>query len=176
MKDRAKKPVKHTVLALCIGLVGVFATTSCDKGERLRVDELIESIVSQDTCNLEGTKWVLIEKEINGIKEMWQEDHVYPITLTFFTDTTFKGRHDANRYEGKYKVLGGNILLNFTFMTDVFTGYWYESYMGKIIKINRITLTDSTMQLSDNDSFIFNFISRKKFENDYFELEEWYNY
>ena len=106
---------------------------------------------------------------------MWQEDHVYPITLTFFSDTTFCGRHDANTYDGKYKMQAGDISLMFTMLTDTWTGYWYHSYLEKITMISRVRLTDSTMQLS-NDSLTFRYVSRKKFENDYFELEEWYNF
>jgi len=44
MRDKVKKTVKHTVLALCIVLVSVFVISSCDKLQRLRIDELAEAI------------------------------------------------------------------------------------------------------------------------------------
>jgi len=50
MKKLSRKTVKHTVLALCLGLISVLATTSCDKLQRLRVDELIE-VISNLPCD-----------------------------------------------------------------------------------------------------------------------------
>ena len=42
MRDRVKRTVKYTILSLCLGLVSLFATTSCDKLRNLRVDEINE--------------------------------------------------------------------------------------------------------------------------------------
>jgi hypothetical protein len=118
-----------------------------------------------------------IEKEINNVKEKLPEDDRYPITLTFRSDTTFYGRHDANSYNGKYKLEKDNISLTVTMATDCADIEWYYNYIDTLchISMSKIALTDTTMKFS-NKSLILNYISKEKFERDYFELEDWYNY
>jgi hypothetical protein len=124
-----------------------------------------------------GKTWVLVEKEMNAVTEMLPDDDLYPITLTFQSDTTFHGRHDANIYRGEYNMLSNNILLRITGVTDVGDIKWYRDYLNELESISKMALTDSTMRFSNNNnSLIFNFVSKEKFEKDYFELEEWYNF
>jgi heat shock protein HslJ len=109
------------------------------------------------------------------VKEKLPENDRYPITLTFRSDTTFYGRHDANSYDGKYKLEKDNISLTDISGTDCGDIEWYLSYIVKLHSMSKITLTDTTLKFS-NKSLIFNYISKEKFERDYFKLEEWYNY
>ena len=45
MNNKARKAVKFTILALCLGLVSVFAVTSCEKlRNNLRTDELVSAV------------------------------------------------------------------------------------------------------------------------------------
>jgi len=166
--------------------IDVFDNTNASTWSTVLIAEKVseESHVELNvTCKKEkpivitlGKTWVLIEKEINGEKEMLPEEP-YPITLTFFSDTTFRGRHDANFYGGKYNLRLDTISLNLTELTDVWTGYWFWNYVPKLSFIDKISLTDSTMQFSSSDnSLMFNYISKEKFEKDYFELEKWYNF
>ena len=120
--------------------------------------------------------WILIAKETDGVKEALPEDDMYPITLTFTTDNRFYGRHDANVYEGTYSMQADDILLNITMITDVADINWYWSYIDKLSSMGKVVLTNTTMQLSNNQTLIFNFITKEKFEEDYFELPEWYDF
>jgi hypothetical protein len=120
--------------------------------------------------------WVLVKKEINKTPEVFPENDTYPVTLTFFPDNKFHGRHDANVYEGAYSIQSDKISLTITNVTDVSDIEWYLDYIDKLLYVSEITLTDTDMQMSNIDnSLIFNFVSKAKFEQDYFGLEEWYN-
>jgi hypothetical protein len=119
--------------------------------------------------------WILVEKEINGVKESLPEDEPYPVTLTFFSDTAFRGRCDENTYKGIYFIQSDNISLIHMFMTDGSATEWVLNYIDKLSSFNKIALTDTTMQLKSR-SLICYFVSKEKFEKDYFKLEEWYNY
>jgi len=145
--------------------------------EKVSEDKYIRLNTNLVPCPQEllKTTWVLVEKEIDGVKEMLP-DEPYPVTLTFLSDSTFCGRHDANTYDGTYKMLVPNILLTITRITDVSDIEWYLNYLKQTTTISRIALTDSTMRLSNNNSLILNFVSKEKFEKDYFKLEEWYNF
>jgi heat shock protein HslJ len=122
-----------------------------------------------------GQTWVLIEKVIDGVKEKWPEDDTYPVTLTFRSDTTFHGRHDANSYDGKYTILVNNFSVTEFGSTDCWDIEWYRSYLEQLRHLSNITLTDSTLLLS-NRSLILSYITKEKFERDFFKLEDWYNY
>jgi len=120
MKNRAKRNVKHTVLALCLGLVSVFATTSCDKLQRLRVPELIEAIKNYEEpcyCIMDTLKgeWVwfssyggilgarsdnryksvvkiLGQNEDGSIDyEVWIRDTIFASPISYFNDPSYHG-------------------------------------------------------------------------------------
>jgi hypothetical protein len=137
----------------------------------------IESLyLPQEPYSILGT-WVLVEKEIDGVKEILPENEIpYLVTLTYFSDTDFHGRCDANTYEGIYHRQLDNISLRLNSITDCSGTDWYWSYLSELSATNKVVLTDTTMQLSYNRTLIFNFVSREKFERDYSELPEWYNF
>jgi len=140
------------------------------------------SYLPQEPHSLLGT-WVLVEKEKDGVIETIPEDDPYAmfsiycviVSLNFISDTTLHGRCEANVYKGTYHMYSDNISLTYG-VTDVMGSEWYWSYINKLGYMHKVSLTDSTMQLSDNHSSIFNFVSREKFERDYFELPAWYNF
>jgi len=103
MRVRAKRTVKHTVLALCLGLLSVFAVVSCDKLQRLRLDELVEvaEVLKEDSswwC-LRGTTWKLVgivDVQTSDTTELEPKncDHCY--WFEFYTDSTARGRSASN--------------------------------------------------------------------------------
>jgi len=129
--------------------------------------------------------WVLIEKEINHSKELMPEDDKYPITLTFYPAKEFRGRHDANVYEGTCQINKGEFAFTFAGVTDVYDIDWFLNY----VKFELVKMTKATFFLHDKDknylqlllsnkdgSIKLNFINKIWFEETYFELEEWYNF
>jgi len=88
MRDKVKKTVKFTALALCLGLISVLATTSCDKLQRLRVDELIE-VISNLPCDC----------IMDTLKGEW---------VWFKTFGSIGAGTADNRYKSVIKILGQN--------------------------------------------------------------------
>jgi len=81
---------RSAVGILCIGLVSVFVISSCDKWERLRVDELIEAI-----ANYEEPCYCIMDT----LKGEW---------VWFETYGGIMGRKGDNRYKSVVKILGQN--------------------------------------------------------------------
>jgi len=81
---------RSTVGILCIVLVGVFVVNSCDKWERLRVDELIEAI-----ANYEEPCYCIMDT----LKGEWE---------WFETYYGFMGQSYDNRFKSVIKILGQN--------------------------------------------------------------------
>jgi hypothetical protein len=132
------------------------------------------AITKQALCKT----WVLTQKDSNGQKETFPNNDTYPITLTFDTTDNFRGRHDANIYEGIYAMKQNAILLSYNAITDVSDINWYLDYLQELPTASTIHFIGSdTMHLSNQDSsFTLYFISKTLFEKSYFEFEEWYNF
>ncbi|MCL2597750.1 MAG: hypothetical protein FWD66_08895 [Paludibacter sp.] len=128
---------------------------------------------SNNTSDLYKT-WILVKKEINMINTVLPEDDAYPITLTFLPDNKFHGRHDANTYEGTYIIQSDNISLSVTSITDVNDIEWYWDYINQLSNVRKFVLkdVDNLQLLNENNSNTFYFMSKNKFEEEYFELEE----
>jgi len=84
MKNLSRKTGKKiTTLGLCLGLVGLCATMSCEKLRNLRVDELVEAIETiKDSCifNDPLTDLPWLENLINVWKQNRWHSMVYQCT------------------------------------------------------------------------------------------------
>jgi len=122
--------------------------------------------------------WVLVEKEINGINTTLPEDDKYPVILTFLHNNSFSGKCDANTYEGNCVIKLDNVLLSIISSTDCFGTEWYWDYLYQLHNIKKFVLTDTDnlQLLNENNTTILYFLSKEKFEEDYFELKYVYNF
>ena len=172
-------------------------------------EKMIEKVVEISTVECKDTfkisenlfqTWVLIEKEINNIKETPPTNDTYyschyPVTLTFYPTIStepsmsfnFSGRADNNSYRGTYKISGNTIsfFAGEMFATDgMGGGKWYRNYLSELHKINNVFIfsqgedtNNMHLQLSNADGSIkLYFINKKWFEKTYFKLEEGYKY
>ena len=170
----------NKIFLLCVFLVFAIVMGCKEDNDGEQPKEILEKDLHQT--------WVLVEKNINGVKETLPENaeyYPYPITLIFLPDEKFRGRHDANVYEGNYEIKQNVISFVPSFLTDVGDIPWYLNYVNdELWRMNKISIfsqhSDTTnMQLrlsSQTGSIRLHFINKKWFEETCFELAEWYNY
>jgi hypothetical protein len=155
--------MKITFLTIMLTLL----LTGCQKKE-----------ITEDAGKNLYQTWILIEKNINGIKEALPSDDTYPVTLTLDSAKTFHGRHDANIYAGTYKLNKDTISFSYSSITDITDIDWYLSYISELAEIEKIMFvgTNNIKLSNKTDSVILHFTSKELFEKSYFKLEEWYNF
>ncbi|MDR1346284.1 MAG: META domain-containing protein [Bacteroidales bacterium] len=167
-----KKPIVQgsSLFLLLTLLVVTFMAAECKKPNK-------GDIKSEKNTQLYNT-WILIQKDNDGVVTISPENDVYPITLTIDEDNQIKGRHDANVYKGIYQINQNSIFFTFNEITDVMDINWYLDYLSELENIDNILyISNDTLQLSGkNSSLKLLFLNKGKFEDEFFELEEWYNF
>jgi hypothetical protein len=157
-------------LLLTVPLMVVFMAAGCEKPEK-------SDIKSEKNTQLYNT-WVLIQKSNDGVVTISPEDDAYPVTLTIDENNQIKGRHDANVYKGICQINQNSIFFTFNEITDVMDINWYLDYLSELKNIDNILyISNDTLQLSGkNSSLQLLFLNKGKFEDEFFELEEWYSF
>jgi len=174
---------KLTVGIVLYGIVNIESWNIALLVEKLNKESVLELNVAFEGVEFCQT-WVLIEKEINNTTEVMPPDDIYPVTLTFYPTKEFRGRHDANIYEGTFWISRDAISFSYTGITDVTDIDWYLIYLLELSEISKVFISSHNsdtnnmqLQLSNSDGSIrLNLINKKWFEETYFELEDWYNF
>ena len=172
---------KLLILTMLLCLIG-FAT-ACEN----KITDANDFIVKDDDNHQSGESlmgtWVLIEKNINGAKELLPEDNNYPVLLIIYSTIDFRGRCDQNTYDGKHEINENNISFSIERATDGMGFPWYWDYISELGQTEKVLISSqdsdtSNMQLklsNKENTITLYFINKKWFEEKYFILEEWYD-
>ncbi len=168
---------KVSIRMIQIITLSVVCLIGCDAGGSSikNNDRLLEKKLYQT--------WILVEKNINNIKELLPTDDLYPITLTFYSEKDFRGRHDANSYKGIFEINENTVSFSFDFVTDCGDIDWYWHYVSELLQMEKALIfqqdndtTNVQLKLSNQENSItLFFINKKWFEETHFKLEEWYD-
>lgn len=98
--------------------------------------------------------------------EYQPENDQYPIVLSFVSSDRICGYHDANSYEGTYRINDNKLHFEDISITDVVDNKWYTNYMNYIKQFVYefdISSPDTLKLVAENDSHTLVFLSKNKF-------------